>query len=176
MELSTALALIKKGISTSTESQVWADLGAGTGLFTRALSNLLPVGSTIYAIDRDSKAIAGITISSDKIILKKISTDFVNDPLELEPLDGILMANALHFVRDKELFLRKIQRTLKAAARIVIIEYDREASNRWVPYPINYRSLTNLATNVGFRSIQQIGSTPSKYGEANIYSALLAFD
>ena len=175
MELSTAITLIKKGVTGTKQAQVWADLGAGTGLFTTALSTLLPDGSTIYAIDRDQKAIENIVIPSHKMILKRIAMNFVNDPLETEHLDGLLMANALHFVSDKLSFLKKVKQTLKPSAKFLIIEYDREKSNPWVPYPISYRSLEQLANNLGAASIEKIGSTPSQYNEANIYSALLAF-
>lgn len=175
MELSTAITLIKNGVPRSKEAQVWADLGAGSGLFTTALSTLLPDGSTIYAIDKDRKAMSHIDIPSLKVVVKKIAMDFVNDPLETEQLDGILLANALHFVSNKLSFLKKVKQSLKPSAKIVIIEYDREESNSWVPYPITYHSLESLAHDVGAVSIEKIGSTPSKYNEATIYSALLSF-
>ena len=175
MELNTAVTLIKKGVGTSNASQVWADLGAGTGLFSIALSTLLPEGSTIYAIDKDRKAVEGIVIPSQGIELKKIAMDFLNDPLETELLDGILMANALHFVHDKLSFFKKVKQILKPSAKIVIVEYDREKSNTWVPYPISYLSLERLSHDLGVESIDKIGSTPSKYHGANIYSALLSF-
>jgi ubiquinone/menaquinone biosynthesis C-methylase UbiE len=175
MDISTAITLIKKGVTGSSLGQVWADLGAGTGLFTKALSTLLPEGSTIYAVDKDRTAVEGIVIPSNKVILKKTILNFLNDPLEIEHLDGILMANALHFVNNKFAFFKKITQCLNPSAKIVIIEYDREKSNAWVPYPISYRSLELLANDLQAGSIEKIGSTPSKYHEANIYSALLTF-
>jgi ubiquinone/menaquinone biosynthesis C-methylase UbiE len=167
--------LIKNGLTRTKETQVWADLGAGTGLFTTALSTLLPDGSTIYAIDKDRKAINDISVPSQKIILKKIAMDFVNHPLETEHLDGILMANSLHFVSNKLSFLQKVKRNLKPSAKIVFIEYDTEKANEWVPYPITYQSVVDLAHNLGAISVEKIASTPSKYNKATIFSALLSF-
>ena len=174
MELTTAITLIKKGVQSSTLPQTWADLGAGGGLFTKALSTLLPAGSFIYAIDQDAKALNSITIASKEITLKKVRIDFVNDPIEVDPLDGLLMANALHFVSDKVAFMTRIRKILKPTARIVLIEYDRNTSNPWVPYPISYRSLQQLADEIGVASLTKVGSVPSKYDGANIYSAVLA--
>jgi len=176
MELRTAITLIKKGLTRTNEPQVWADLGAGTGLFTTALSTLLPDGSTIYAIDKDRKAINNVSIPSQKILLNKIAMDFLIHPLETELLDGMLMANSLHFVSDKLSFLQKVKRNLKPSAKIVFIEYDTEKSNAWVPYPITYQSLEDLARILGAVSVEKIGSTPSKYNEATIYSALFSFN
>lgn len=174
LELSTAITLIKNGIPSSALPQIWADLGAGSGLFTKALSTLLPDGSTIYAIDQETKALDNIALTSREILLKKVTIDFVNDPIVAEQLDGVLMANALHFVKDKSAFMEKVQKAIKSSAKIVIVEYDRDTPNPWVPFPISYQSLQRFAVEAGLPSISKIGSTPSKYHGANIYSAVLA--
>jgi SAM-dependent methyltransferase len=174
LELSTAITLIKNGIPHSVIPQIWADLGAGSGLFTKALSTLLPDGSTIYAIDQETKALNNIAPLSGEILLKKMTLDFVDDPIVTEPLDGVLMANALHFVRDKPAFMGKIRQAIKPSAKILIVEYDRDTPNPWVPYPVSYQSLQRLADEVGLAFISKIGSTPSKYHGANIYSAILS--
>jgi len=174
VELSTAITLIKNGIPPSSIPVTWADLGAGSGLFTKALSTLLPDGSTVYAIDQETKALNNIALPSREILLKKMTIDFVNDPIVTEPLDGVLMANALHFVRDKSAFMKKIKQAIKPSAKIMIVEYDRDTPNPWVPYPVSYQSLQHLADEVGLASISKIGSSPSKYHGANIYSAVLA--
>jgi ubiquinone/menaquinone biosynthesis C-methylase UbiE len=173
LELSTAITLIKNGILPRGIPQIWVDLGAGSGLFTKALSTLLPDESIIYAIDQETKALNSIVLPSGKILLKKVTIDFANDPIVVEPLDGVLMANALHFVRDKFAFIGKIKKAVKPSAKIVIVEYDRDTANPWVPYPISYKSLQRLAGVSGLGSIAKIGSTPSKFHGADIYSALL---
>ena len=173
MELNKAIMLIEKGVPPSSVPQIWADLGAGSGLFTKALSKLLPDGSTIYAMDQDRKAINSIALTSPNITLKKVVADFIKDDLNIEPLDGILMANALHFVKDKLTFMAKIKRSLTSSGKILVIEYDRENSNPWVPYPLSYSSLQHLASDAGLSSVDKLAATPSKFNEADIYSALL---
>jgi ubiquinone/menaquinone biosynthesis C-methylase UbiE len=161
MELKTAVALIEKGVTSSSTPQVWADLGAGTGLFTKALSTLLPAGSTIYAMDQDKAAINSIVLQSPNITLKTAAIDFVKNELNIIPLNGMIMANALHFVRDKKAFMEKIKRSLIPSGKILIIEYDRKTSNPWVPFPINYLSLQQLGSDVGFISVDKLATTPS---------------
>ena len=170
MELNTAFELIKDGVRSTNIPQTWADLGSGRGLFTHALSMLLPPGSTIYAVDRDAAAVNSITLSP-KVSAIKVVKDFVNDPLQAEPLDGILMANALHFVKDKFRFMKGTRLSLKPSGTMLIVEYDTETSNQWVPYPISYSSLERAHAGMGFTSLSRIGSTPSKYNRAEIYSA-----
>jgi ubiquinone/menaquinone biosynthesis C-methylase UbiE len=174
MELSVAVQLIKEGVSTSDVPQTWADIGAGTGLFTRALSGLLSPGSNLIAIDRDHGALDSIQLSRKDIHLRKSVLDFVTMPLELPPMDGVLLANALHFSPNKIELLKSIGLTLKSSGRIILIEYDTDAANQWVPYPVSLKSLATLAAAAGFQSVKKISETSSVYGRAMIYSALIA--
>jgi trans-aconitate methyltransferase len=173
MELSVAIGLIEQGVDKTFTPQVWADLGAGRGLFTRALADILPGGSTVYAIDKSAAALKEIEPLSPAVTLKKIQTDFVREEFAPEPPDGILMANALHFVENKIAFIKKIRKKLQPSGRLIIVEYDLPAANAWVPYPVHFTALEKLAKDTGFTNTLKLSETPSLYNRANIYSALL---
>jgi len=173
MELTAAIKLIEKGVPNNIAKQAWADLGAGKGLFTKALATLLDKSSTVYAIDKDGASLNTIVFSIHDIVLKKIQKDFSTEEFETEQLDGILMANSLHYVNDKESFLQRLKKHLKPSGKIIVVEYDRVTANQWVPYPISYASLQKLGESIGFTSIFKIGEAPSVYHQANIYSAVL---
>src|SRR4051812_14148797 len=100
MELQTAIQLIEKGINSGS-IQTWIDLGAGKGLFTNALSQLLPKGSKIIAVDKTKSKIE----VADGIDLVTKTGDFVT--MQLEKVDGILMANSLHYVKEQQEFLKR---------------------------------------------------------------------
>ena len=173
MELSVAIKLIEKGVSQSSKPQVWADLGAGRGLFTSALSSLLSNGSMIHAVDQDAKALASIKLSSSHVALKTIGEDFIKMKTELKELDGILMANSLHFVSDKITLLKNLKTKLTPSGRFIVIEYDMSTSNRWVPFPIKFDDLKLLADQLNL-SATKLGEQPSVYNSSMIYSAVLA--
>jgi trans-aconitate methyltransferase len=84
---------------------VWADLGCGDGVFTRLLAEWLPAGSLVYAVDRDAAALRrlqqALAGSNRGVTVLLRQADFTH-PLDLPPLDGMLLANSLHFVRHKE--------------------------------------------------------------------------
>ncbi|MBA4055666.1 MAG: methyltransferase type 11 [Marivirga sp.] len=172
MELRTAVKLIEKGITEFTTKQVWADLGAGTGLFTKALATILPEGSTIYAVDKDATSLNSIQTSDSGIIVKKIETDFSSALFQIKNLDGLLMANSLHYISDKPTLLKRLKSFLKPAGRIILIEYDTNDPNPWVPYPISYNSCQKLVNTVDM-SVEKIGEANSVYGRSNMYSALV---
>ncbi len=164
-----AIALIQNGVSSGSVSS-WADLGCGDGLFTQALASIIGNGSTIYAVDENRKALSRIENVSG-IRIEKIVGNFEKDELQLKSLDGILMANSLHFVKDKSSFLQKAKGWMKKDARFLIVEYDTDTANRWVPYPLSYTSLQNLFSSLGF-STEKIGEHKSIYNRAGMYAAL----
>ncbi len=173
MNIHAAFDLIKADpILRNKEATHWADLGCGTGLFTQALSRMLQPGSSIHGIDNNASLKKQITPNGVEIIPLKM--DFVSGDWGLRDLDGIIMANSLHYVKDQSSFLQKIPTFLKPAASILIVEYDTDTPvPTWVPYPLSFSSLTKLFTGAGYISVQRLGEKPSIYGGGNIYAALI---
>lgn len=92
-------------------------------------------------------------------------------PLELPSLDGLLIANALHFQREKIPVLKLIFDYLRPGGRLVVVEYNVDRGNMWVPHPISYRSLEALAQKNGFFKTQLLAVRSSRFlGE--IYAAM----
>jgi ubiquinone/menaquinone biosynthesis C-methylase UbiE len=173
MELDSAIDLIIKGVNAGGPPQVWADLGAGSGLFSRALSAILPPKSIIHAIDKNYKAGQQIKPETADISIILSEKDFTSPTLQLAPCDGLLMANSLHFVKDKLTFLQQIKRILKPGGCIIIVEYDTDQSNSWVPWPISCKNLQQFISKSGLGSLQKLAEQPSVYQTGGIYSALI---
>jgi SAM-dependent methyltransferase len=164
MLLYEATSLIKNTINGDAVSH-WADLGCGSGTFTKALYDLLPEGSRITAIDREPQV-----FRSPKIVFKQ--ADFVTDELGLSELNGILMANALHFVQDKVALIRKLEGSFAGNARFVFVEYDTESANLWVPYPLSFAGMRSLFGGLGYE-VLKTGDKASAFG-GRLYSALVS--
>ena len=150
---------------------VWADLGCGNGLFSQVLSSRLCDNSIIYAVDKSSQPAIGSMNKEVYITFRK--ADFVKDDLRLQNLDGILMANALHYVEDKTSLLRKLQRYLLPDGAFIIIEYDNAKANRWVPYPISFFQLKELFAGEGYQRIEKTGERTSIYQSGKMYVSLI---
>lgn len=157
MELENAVHLIERGVSKN-EVQVWADLGAGSGLFTRALSRILKEGSTIVAIDKSNSKIEGPGIKFKK-------GNFLD--LDFENVDGVVMANSLHYVKNQKHFIEKLSTKTK---RLILVEYNTDKGNLWVPHAISFKKLKSF-----FPEAQQIGEELSNYHKEGMYSALIVF-
>lgn len=133
----------------------WADLGCGDGTFTLALARRLGAGSVIYAVDRDAAALETLVRRAAKEAARVIpvTADFTHG-LELpglaeRPLDGMMLANALHFVDDAERVLGGLALRLRPGGRVVLIEYDGRRPGPWVPHPIDAKVWPALAAAAG---------------------------
>jgi SAM-dependent methyltransferase len=154
----------------------WADLGAGDGTFSRALARLLGQGSRIYAVDRDPDAIASLRrlVGTDGVELIPVLGDFTR-PLELremgdQKLDGMLFANALHFVPNPGPVLARLITGLGPGGRVVIVEYDGRRANRWVPHPLPASRVSEVVIGAGLSRPTITATRPSAYG-GTIYVA-----
>ena len=171
MLLQDAIKLIDHPLLRNKKPGIWADLGCGQGLFTNALAQVIAPESRIYAVDKED-SVFDIPISMPPVCIEKITADFVKDNLPFNDLDGILMANSLHFVKDKTAFLKKIQGYFASKKTFLFIEYDMDSANPWVPYPVSFKSLEQLAKSSGYGSPIKIYELPSRYNRSNIYSAI----
>ena len=81
------------------EFQKWAHLGCGEGVFTKALAEILPFQSEILAIDRTFQRLE--KIMGNQVSVNFQQANFEKDQLDLNDLNGILMANSFHFIQDK---------------------------------------------------------------------------
>lgn len=173
MERKDAVDLIRCDIFDVPDIQSWADLGCGTGIFTEALAQLLTKGSGITAIDMDAMALRTVHNEYNGVAILKKQMDFVHESLPLSELDGILMANSLHYVKDKPAFLKKIKGYMKHGHSFLIVEYETDKPNHWVPYPVPFAVLKDLLIKAGYKSVVRLNERPSMYNTGKMYSAVI---
>lgn len=124
----------------------------------------------IFGIDR-KPALDSLLLDNGTAI-KPVAADFETDDLPFDAVDGILMANSLHYVQKKEQLIRKLLVRCKNNVVFIVVEYETLLANRWVPYPIDFSSLQQLFKTTGFAIVRQIGKHPSLYSNGLMYAAL----
>ena len=154
----------------------WADVGAGTGAFTLALADLLGRRGQIVAVDRDPGALsenaAAVAARFPGVAIRTLRADFT-DGLALPSLDGIVMANSLHFVApDRQVgVVAALATHLRAGCVFVVVEYDADHGNPWVPHPFRYDTWVEMAAAAGLTKPRRLGRVPSRF-LGGIYSAV----
>ena len=172
MKHSDLVGLLLGGVGESGGS--WADLGAGEGAFTFALAELLGPRARIVAVDKDARAIRGIGEEMASrfpyVTVETRAADFTK-PLGLAGLDGVLMANSLHFVRDKAPVLASVRAMLAPGGRLVVVEYGTDRGNAWVPHAFSFPTWEKMAAAAGFGSTVLLHTIPSRH-LGSLYSAM----
>ncbi len=168
------VALIRDGVPEA--GGTWADLGAGGGNFTWALAERLGAPATLYALDRDPQAIRDLQRRAERspaaAPIYPLLADFTQ-PLALPLLDGVLMANALHFQREPRTVLRQIAEALRPGGSLLLVEYDVTIPRSYVPCPVPWESLPTLLRGSGFSAPTRLGTRRSPSTGIAMYAALM---
>jgi SAM-dependent methyltransferase len=117
-----------------------ADIGAGTGYFTFPVAKAVGPTGHVLALDIAPEMLEYLDMrakaqKASNITLRKVTSD---DP-QLAPgsVDTILMVDAIHYVKDRTSYAKKLLPGLAPGGRLVIIDYiPRSMSERpWGPPP-----------------------------------------
>jgi ubiquinone/menaquinone biosynthesis C-methylase UbiE len=173
MRLRDAIEMLTDSDVEALGPTTWADLGAGDGTFTLALAEVLASGSVIHAVDLDRSALRRVPSAHKGARITTHHGDFMKQLWPFANLDGILMANSLHYVEDQPAFIRACESHMKSRRHFLIVEYDTTEASRWVPYPVSQARLTMLFEGAGYPSVRVLRSRPSIYRRAPIYSAAI---
>ncbi|MFW5691478.1 MAG: class I SAM-dependent methyltransferase [Chloroflexota bacterium] len=159
------IELIRRGIAP--ESMLWADMGAGSGAFTRALAHLLPQAATIYAVDKDATALAALRRTTADPVYYPNGVRVVplrgdlGGKLALPPLDGILIANALHWLPNQQRVLENLRALLRPGGVLLAVEYDVNMPRPYIPYPLGRARFARLVRMAGYTGVDIVGERRS---------------
>jgi SAM-dependent methyltransferase len=173
MLLPDAIKMLADSDVSALGPTTWADLGCGNGTFTLALATLLAAGSTIHAMDRDGSALRRIPSAHNDVRIRTHRGDFMKQTWPFADLDGILMANSLHYVADQAAFIRACEERMTLKRRFLIVEYDTNDASRWVPNPLSQARLTAMFASAGYSSVRILRSRSSIYRRASLYAAVI---
>ncbi len=106
-----------------------ADIGAGTGYYTRRIAPLVTPDGTVFAVDVQPQMIELLTESAKKAGLKNIKPVLGrNDNVALTEasIDMAIMVDVYHELEYPYEVMQSIVRALKPGGRVVFVEYRAE--------------------------------------------------
>jgi ubiquinone/menaquinone biosynthesis C-methylase UbiE len=114
-----------------------ADVGAGTGLFTRLFAPLVGEKGRVYAVDIAKKFIDHIEAASKKLGLKNVvCVECTETSAELPPdsIDLAFICDTYHHFEFPHKTMRSIHRALRPGGQVVLVEFARVegVSSEWV--------------------------------------------
>jgi len=170
MRLRDAIDMLANADVDALGPTIWADLGCGDGTFTLALADRLASGSVVHAIDLDGSALRRIPSAHKGVRISTYRGDFMKQPWPFVGLNGILMANSLHYVENQAAFIRECESHMNARRYFLLVEYDTSEASRWIPYPVSRTRLATLFERAGYSSVRVLRSRPSLYRRASLYA------
>lgn len=113
------------GVLAVMPGQRVADVGAGSGVFSRSLAQAVEPDGIVYAVDINQLLLDYIEESAAEQGIPNIRTIKAaeDDPMLPEPMDLIFVCNTLHHIPDPSAYLASMRRYLKPSGRVAIIDF-----------------------------------------------------
>jgi len=138
-----------------------ADVGAGTGLFTRLFAEAVGKDGTVYAVDISPKFLEHIKSSATKMNLSNVTTTLGTDysaSLPESSVDVVFICDTYHHFEFPTRMMSSIRQSLKPGGRVVLIDFIRVPgmSSDWVMTHVR------AGQDVFEREISECGFTKSE--------------
>ncbi len=105
-----------------------ADIGAGTGVFSRPIARAILPGGEVYAVDIDQALLDYIDERSKTENIDNIRTVLgrADDPqLPAHDIDLVFFNDVLHHIENGAAYLKVLSAYIKPDGRIALVEFDK---------------------------------------------------
>lgn len=147
---------------------VIADVGAGTGYFSRRMAKRTGAAGKVYAVDIQPRMIEALkrNAAEEKITNIEPVLSKEDDPLlPAGAIDMILMVDVYHEFANPQVMLKKMREALKPGGRMILLEFRKEDPN--VPIRLEHKMTVDEAKAEieaeGFKLQKVISSLPRQH-------------
>lgn len=147
---------------------VVADIGAGTGYFTRRIAAAVGPDGRALGLDVEPRMVEYMKKDAAKLGLDRYQARLVkpNDPrLPAESVDLLFLCNAYHGLVSRVEYLRKLVPVLKPGGRVVIVDfYKRDLpAGPHAQEKLSREQVEREAEEAGYRLIRSESFLPYQY-------------
>lgn len=120
-----------------------ADLGSGSGLFTRPIAKAVAPGGVAYAVDINDALLSIVDRSAKEQKIENIRTVLgaSDDPKLPERVDLIFICDTLHHIQSQPAYLKNLKKYLRRGGRVAVIDF----SQNW---PAGHESMAYSLTSL----------------------------
>ncbi len=146
-----------------------ADIGAGTGFYSRRLARAVAPSGKVYANDIQPEMLARLEELAAKEGISNVVTVLgTESDLNLPPrtFDWVLLVDVYHEFQEPAVMLAKIREALKPNGRVALVEYRREgetASHIPLEHRMTVEQVTDEWTAAGFLLERTVEDLPSQH-------------
>jgi arsenite methyltransferase len=132
-----------------------ADLGSGSGLFTRPLAKAVTPGGVVYAIDVNAALLQIVARSAKEAGIANIQTVLAStdDPKLAEPVDLVFICDTLHHIEGQPAYLKNLRQYLRPGGRVAIIDFSKDWPQGHEKMAYSLESLEGWMKDAGFTRV-----------------------
>jgi ubiquinone/menaquinone biosynthesis C-methylase UbiE len=141
---------------------VIADIGAGSGLFSRPLAKAVAPAGKVYAVDIQQDLLDHINQRDKEENIGNIRTvlgEYDDPKLPARDVDLAFINDVLHHIQNRAVYLKALGTYMKPGGRIAIIEMDKndpKTSHRNQPELLVAREeMLQWMSDAGFKLVQE---------------------
>ncbi len=145
---------------------VVADIGSGSGLFTRPMARAIEPDGKVYAVDIDRELLEYVEQSAKQQGISNITTVLgENDSPKLAPksLDLAFICDTLHHIENRQTYLANVKPCLKPGARLVIIDFSDGWPNGHEAMRFSLEDLDKWTEATGYLKVAQYKTIPGNF-------------
>jgi ubiquinone/menaquinone biosynthesis C-methylase UbiE len=133
-----------------------ADLGSGSGLFTRPMAIAVRPGGVAYAVDINEGLLRVVARSAREHGLDNLRTVHADpdDPKLPEPVDVVLICDTLHHIVNQGAYLKTVRRYLKPGGRVAVIDFSEHWPEGHEPMAYTEARLGTWMAGAGFSRLR----------------------
>ncbi len=148
-----------------------ADLGAGSGYFTRRFVRAVTESGMVYAIDVE-QGMLDYTRRSIEDLRIPYSAEFTlassDDPkLPAGLVDLIFVCNVYHHLEDRSSYFSKVRSALKPGGRVAIIDFYHDSRSGEIGFPRRYlvarETVVKELSKAGYTLVREHEFLPRQY-------------
>ena len=148
-----------------------ADLGAGSGYFTRRFVEAVGETGKVYVIDIEPKALKYVEESLVHM-QRPFNAEFIlarpdDSNIPVESVDVLFVCNTYHHLQDRTEYFRKAKSSLKEGGRLVIIDYYHDDRSGELSFPKRHlvprEKVLGEITAAGYRLAKEHAFLPKQY-------------
>lgn len=112
---------------------VVADIGAGSGFFSRAASRLVGTSGHVYAVDTSEEMLEHLKRKGTSPNTTVLKSEESRIPLDDAVADVVLLAFVLHEATHPHLFLEEVARIMKRTGTLLVVEWTKQVEEHGPP-------------------------------------------
>jgi arsenite methyltransferase len=139
-----------------------ADLGSGSGYFTRRLAGATGASGVVYAVDVDEEMNAYLSerLAEEGLTNVEVVLGGYDDPkLPDGEIDLVFTSNTYHHIENRPEYFRRLKRDLAPGGRVAVIEYDgtKGLFVRWMGHSTGKEIILTEMREAGYAVSEDLG-------------------